>query len=238
MEVLDRFKTAFAQLGASPLGAPELLGSLVSVAAAQAVEADGAGLGMFTGSIRVPLGASDLDASEAERLQFTLGEGPCLTSHQHQVPVIANAGVLRRWPTYRAELLSVTPYRLVASFPLAGAPTLGNLDLYYTTADETRVPPIPAVGALTGSITEILLAQPLTTSATGLMAPPFLDSPASVARNRVMIAIGMLTSAQHIDFDEALDRLRARAYSHNQSVDELATAFIEGDEHADASHWR
>lgn len=54
MAVLDRFNSYFAQLGSSPLAAPEFFGSRVSVAAADAVAADGAGLGMFTELIRVP----------------------------------------------------------------------------------------------------------------------------------------------------------------------------------------
>lgn len=238
MDVLDRFDAAFDKLGDTPLGAPELFGSRLSAAAADAAAAAGAGLGMFTRLIRVPIGASDLHASVAERLQFTTGEGPCITSHHDQQPVIADDQVLQTWPTYRTEILRRTPYRLIASFPLAGASFLGNLDLYYTTTQQNRIPPLPTINELTAKISELLFTQPLIESATGSTAPAWMDNPFGVARNRVVVAIGMLTTALHIDFAEALARLRARAYSNDQTIDDLAAALINQQITTDQPDWQ
>jgi hypothetical protein len=60
----------------------------------------GAGIGVLADpGMRVPLGASDEDAATAERLQFTVGEGPCLQAHSSARPVYTPAAVFAaRWP--------------------------------------------------------------------------------------------------------------------------------------------
>lgn len=60
--------------------------------------------------MRVPLGASDEDAATAERLQFTVGEGPCLQAHSSARPVYTPAAVFAaRWPLLYEELTARTP---------------------------------------------------------------------------------------------------------------------------------
>jgi hypothetical protein len=64
------------------LPGPELLPTRLMKAAAAVLPVAAAGISIFISSgHRVPLGASDDTAALAERLQFTSGEGPCLSAH-------------------------------------------------------------------------------------------------------------------------------------------------------------
>lgn len=58
-------------------------------------------------------------AAEAERLQFTAGEGPCLSAHAEGRPVLADeATLMSRWPAYYDGLVGNTPIRGTISLPL------------------------------------------------------------------------------------------------------------------------
>lgn len=93
----------------------ELLPTRLMRAAAAALPVTAAGISAFTGyRQRVPLGASDDTAALAERLQFTAGEGPCITAHARLQPVYATAQIMAwQWPTFHAELVANTPYRTI-----------------------------------------------------------------------------------------------------------------------------
>jgi hypothetical protein len=85
---------------------------------------DGAGISLFFASDRrLPLGASDPDTAEAERLQFTVGEGPCLTSYVTGEPVLADEATMRN-AAIRRECLpsadSATGGRPIGSSAISG----------------------------------------------------------------------------------------------------------------------
>ncbi len=95
---------------------------------------DGAGLSasLLPGH-RLPLGASDSAAAAAERLQFTLGAGPCLSAQKaarwwspRPPRSCASSG-----PVYPQQLAERTPFCSVLSLPVGG-PLAGvvALDLY------------------------------------------------------------------------------------------------------------
>src|SRR3954471_8525889 len=77
--VVTRFRRAWgSQQGGEDAG-PELLPTrLTRACLAVLPAADGAGLSLLDNDFRVPIGATDDVAALAERLQFTIGEGPCL----------------------------------------------------------------------------------------------------------------------------------------------------------------
>jgi len=82
----------------------------------------GAGLSVIH-RLRVPLGPSDDQA--AERLQSTLGEGPCLAAVEQAGPVMGDsATIARRWPTFDVELQERTPFRFLVSLPLVARPRI------------------------------------------------------------------------------------------------------------------
>src|SRR6195952_1008533 len=121
------------------LPGPELLPARLMRAAAAALPIAAAGISVFTtDGHRVPLGASDDTAALAERLQFTVGEGPCLSVHGTGRALLATEEVMaRRWPTFHSELVGRTPFRSILSLPLDQPHLGGNaaMDLYYEESD-------------------------------------------------------------------------------------------------------
>lgn len=119
----------------SGLAGPELLPVRLMRACAKVLPVAAAGISIFSrGDHRVPLGASDDTAAFAERLQFTVGEGPCLNAHNRGRPILATEAVIsERWPTFYDELVTHTPYRSITSFPVRrGLNGDAAIDLYFT----------------------------------------------------------------------------------------------------------
>jgi hypothetical protein len=76
--IAGRFGAALDDADTPELRGPELLPVRVARACAQMLQVDGAGLSLVdTAQQRMPLGASSEEAATAERLQFTVGAGPC-----------------------------------------------------------------------------------------------------------------------------------------------------------------
>lgn len=94
----------------------ELLPTVLARAYLQVLPVAGAGLSI-TGELRLPLGSSDDVAAAAERLQTTLGEGPCLVACSANEPQLFDQAALSStWPVFHDEFVTSTPYRSVAPF--------------------------------------------------------------------------------------------------------------------------
>jgi hypothetical protein len=208
---------------------PSLVATLpqaLTLACVEVVPVAGAGLSL-TGQLRVPLSASSQHVAEAERLQTSLGEGPCLTAAAVGHPVAANADQLsRRWPVYAMQLRQRTAFRSVASLPLLwweGA-AFGALDLYSTepsgsfdNLDEIHASVSPAISAaLTGQHDWFFtLPDHLATDL------------AARRRTTVWTAIGMVMGTTALDYDDALALLRGHAFRHDLDLDEVARQVVE-----------
>ena len=206
---------------------PELLPVRLAQACAQALGVDGAGLSLFIGdAMRVPIGASDDDAGLAERLQFTLGEGPCFTAHHDGAPSCSTDEVLMaRWPLYHQELTVHTGYHGVVCMPLRrGMQGMAALDLYF------RSPEFPVdlqwdqVELAAELISELLTDMPH--DRTGDQTPPWLQNPFVDRRATVWVAIGMLNAGLNLNSPDALATLRAYSYGHDRTVDDTADDLI------------
>src|SRR5918997_5051546 len=127
----ERFDGALAT---SPptLEGPDLLPARLARACARALAVDGAGLSLHVGVLRTPIGTSDEETAHAERLQFTVGDGPCLRARDTgTVIAFSIEDIARNWPQLWASLLHETPYRGVLSVPLPSPMgPLVVLDLY------------------------------------------------------------------------------------------------------------
>ena len=213
------------------LPGPELLPTRLMKAAVAVLPVAAAGLSIFTTTgHRVPLGASDDIATMAERLQFTTGEGPCLSVHATDQPTLATSEAMAiRWPTFYTELIGQTPYRSIVSIPLR-QPGLGGdaaLDFYYT--DPDRGPDLQQSRDLvevTDMVAVLLTVSPHTT-VRRVSGPAWLNSPLAQDRMRVWTAIGMINHALHLNSADALARLRGYAYSQNTTIDDLARALTD-----------
>jgi hypothetical protein len=229
MTLLDDFHAALAS-ASGELPRPELLAEGLARACVQVLPVDGAGISLLIADRRMPLGASDPVAAEAERLQFTVGEGPCLTAHAEQGPVVADEAAIRsRWPGYHDALVTRTPIREVVSLPLRGALAgIGALDLYVT--------PPRTVGAL-GLADALIISSEVTTCLRiqdELLryrsdGPAWLDAPAAGRRSAVWRAVSLLHSSLGVGIPEALALLRARAYADDSTLDDLAEQVLSRD---------
>ena len=192
---------------------------------------EGAGISMAQKLLRVPLGWSSDAVGTAEQIQTTLGAGPCLSAVQSGAPSASDASVLAdRWPVYYDELSRLTPYRSVASIPLQvdGTPAFGALDLYASSTDLSSTLQLadiadaiarPIAVILSGAFTRLYDDDPY--------IPEWLDADPAVERMTVWTAVGMLISASPQSDEDALATLRAWAYGHGLSLDEVANDVVE-----------
>ena len=223
MALVENFHVA---LSATALALPgeELLPERLARACAQVLPVDGAGISLFFQSDRrLPLGASDPTSSEAERLQFTAGEGPCLTSHATGEPVLADEADIRaRWPGFYDALVARTPVRGTISLPLRDdLRGIGALDLYLVPPHQVGALSLQDALAVSREVSTTLQVQ----TREGRRrpdGPAWLDAPAAERRSTVWQAMGFLNSALHLDSPDALAVLRAHAYATGTSLDELA----------------
>ena len=228
-DILTNFKAMLAAgLHARP--APiETLPNRLAAAAAAVLPADGVGISLLDDqSFRVPLGASSPHAENAERLQFTLGEGPCLQAAAEQTMTrYTELGLARHWPVFHGELIQKTPYRAIASIPLHHATALrGAIDVYFTDPRAARLPDQQTTATVANAVGHALVGHPDFGAAGPNLS--WLDAPTVAARTNLWVAIGMLNVHLIIGNSDALAQLRGYAWSHNATVDDIAGRLIAG----------
>jgi len=222
----DRYEAVVRRSVAQEVDQVETLPLVLIQACVEVLPVDGAGLSL-TRELRVPLSASSALVTQAERLQTTLGEGPCLTASERGEPLVADLADLRAtWPLYCSELVRLTPFRSVASLPLPGpdGPGLGAVDLYFVAE---RPVPLAALSEIRSDVTDQVAAL-LLGSSSWLAGDPDRADPDNVTRRRmdVWAAVGMVVVGADLDNRDALAVLRAYAFGHDLSLDELARQVI------------
>ena len=208
---------------------PELLPTVLAQACVEVLPVAGAGLSVTRAlgspGLRVPLGASDEAAARVERLQTSLGEGPCLAAADRKEPLMVHSsGMASRWPVFHAELIGQTPFRSVASLPvLWGDPAdaVAALDLYL-------VVPMPGAGSRVDGerhrrdhrrdAVRLLTHHPVARGT----APGVDDRSIATQRMNVWVAVGILIGHAGLSSADALAVLRAYAFGHGVTLDDLA----------------
>jgi hypothetical protein len=198
---------------------------LMACIAAVAVDGGGMSLVSATGT-RQPLYGSDDTAQVMERLQFTVGEGPCVDASASGSPVLVpdlddpGSGVWQRWPVFLAEAAKAD-IRAVFAFPVSiGAISLGAIDLYRRSPGPLRREDLAKALTTVDAIASALLD--------GEGAPNSgldLDRLSGMAVHR---AAGMVMEQLGTSIEEALMRLRATAYAEGISINDLANDVIIG----------
>lgn len=232
MDVASRI-TRLSLSGNYPdLSGPELLPMRLIMACAEALPVSAVSVSVFgDGSHRVPLGSSSEASAVAERLQFTVGEGPCLAAHGAGGWVIATEEVLRTcWPAFHSELVARTPFRSVVSSPVGhGLGGIAAVDFYY---DSPEPPITPSLLADLEEAADVVGAMLMAQSGVGALtaAPPArLANQAASAWSEVWIALGMLNLALTIDNVTALHLLHDYADGHGCTLEQAAVALTTGE---------
>ena len=231
MTIAGRFQEALVAADAPGLGGPELLPVRLAAAAARMLEVDGAGISLIDPEgRRVPLGASSEDAATAERLQFTTGDGPCMTAQETRQPVFAvEEDLLRRWPVFADLLLGQTPFRAVVALPLR--PALagdGAMDLFFTRADEVTELDVFEALAVGELVTSALSEAAVWSTWSQDDGPAWLHGPAPRRRAAVWEALGLLGIELEAPAPAAMALLRVHAYGRGRSVDDVAADLLAG----------
>lgn len=226
MTIAGRFAAALSAAECPETAGPELLPVRLARAATTVLGVDGSGLSLLDASgQRTPLGADSGPAATAERLQFTVGIGPCLAAQQTGQPVLADGSELRRrWAPYADLLVGTTPYRAVVALPVRSVlDGTGAIDLYFRcSADLLRLDVFEgtAVAALVGAALDAAAEEPRSAGGPG---PAWLRG-----RTNVWAAVGVVAMELELDAPLALSVLRARAYATGRTVDDLAADVLTG----------
>ncbi|MFD3513935.1 ANTAR domain-containing protein [Streptomyces sp. NPDC058657] len=192
------------------------------------VGADGLGLSAITsGEIRSVVYAVDERSHRLEDAQLVAGEGPCTEAYRHRRMVEAELqSVSGKWPVFTRTAGELGIRRVVA-VPLlvGGGVPVGAVDIYRTTA----LPLDPAHRNLLGAYARILALltvdfQPAligweqAAPQTGPVGyPPVVHQ-----------AAGTAAEDSNVTVSEALARMRAHAFSHQQLLKDVARDILAG----------
>lgn len=209
------------------LAAREVGTNRLCTVSADAVEVSGAGIMLMSDD--VPKGSicsSNGVSARLEELQQDLGEGPCIDAFDQAVPVLEPDLAdpkHPRWISFTPPAVA-TGARAVFGFPMhVGAVRLGALNLY---RDEP--------GALTDDqhADALVLAEVAAHEVLAMQA----DAPAGALaaeledggnfRFVVHQASGMVSVQLGVSVGEALIRLRAHAFSHDEPLTDVATDVV------------
>lgn len=187
--------------------------------------ADGASVSLSSdGRALSPVWASDATALVLEERQLTLGEGPCLDAVATGGPVLvedlaSTRGIPLAWPSFVRDVTELG-VRGVFAFPVqVGVIALGCLELYRRRAGGLSAPQLSAAlnaaGVLGGALLDVGGTREV-------------DDVLPHYRLAVHQAAGMITVQLDVPIDEAMIRLRARAFSEGRSINEVAMRVVDG----------
>jgi hypothetical protein len=194
---------------------------------ARFVAVSGAAVTVMTGDRagQTTVCCSDHIARVLDDLQFTLGEGPCVDAFSSDRPVSEPdlGQSSERWLAFTPAAISAGA-AAVFGFPLRAGPTLlGALTLYRdrpgALGSEQHADALVVADVIAREIVARQAAAPA-----GMVADDLADDRS--LRVVVHQATGMVAAQLDVEVQEALLRLRARAYSEDTSVTVVATAVV------------
>jgi hypothetical protein len=196
--------------------------------------AQGAAISVYLGAdIAIPIGASDLDATAGEALQFTVREGPCFSSYSQGKPVLVpdldrpDSQAWSDWPTYSEQLLRHTPYHAVFAYPLLREGiSMGSVSLYRRSPG--RPDCLDEFTGVVSCIADRLLEEDMVIDIDGEPEYQWMDGPTARRRRQVWLAQGLTLQANRVTPGQSLELLRAQAFSAGRLLDDLAEDIVTG----------
>ncbi|MEX3105491.1 MULTISPECIES: GAF and ANTAR domain-containing protein [unclassified Streptomyces] len=178
----------------------------------------------------VVLCASDSVAARLAEIQYTLGEGPGMEAVRLRAPVFATdltrPPATRRWPLFSVQAAKAGA-EAAFSLPLAGgAGALGTLDLYRETSGSLSDDHIRTALLVADAVALAVIALDHA-SARREGVVTWLAA-AEADREEVHQATGMMMVRLGVNAEEALLRLRARAFAEGRTTTEIARGVIDG----------
>lgn len=199
----------------------------VGRAAVEALPVDGAVIHLMSDGKDAGVAASSTARwRRIGELSFTIGEGPCLDAARSRRPVLVPelGRAAMRWPGYTSV---VQGHGVAAVFALpmqAGAVSFGVLELFAETPMVLELDDLTLALAFARVATEVLLGG--RSANRGPQLADDLDIPLN--RSEIHQAQGMVMVALSITLAEAMIRMRARAFTADVPLVELARGVISG----------
>jgi hypothetical protein len=201
----------------------------VSAAAVLLLAVSGAGISlMLDGELRGAAGLSDPGIAAIQELELELGEGPGREAWRSGEPVLTSdlaAGAERRWPVFAPAAVQAGA-RAVFAFPIAlGAIRLGVLMLYRER---------PGVLSTDQVAHGYILADIATWTILGLQAGAAQDGLSELLAGEpphwaeIHQATGKVAAQLGISLEEALVRLRGRAFASGRPLRVIAREIVGG----------
>ncbi|GGW65653.1 GAF domain-containing protein [Streptomyces lucensis JCM 4490] len=174
--------------------------------------------------------ASDRVAARLAELQYTVGDGPCHTALDRGAPVLAvdlsQGGDAHRWPIFASEAVALG-VRAVFSLPLgvSGA-AIGTLDLYSERVGGLTEPDMRTAlwvrDAVTYALVGLQSSDPVGGEDGAEDGVASWMAASEADHTEVYQAVGMVMVQLDVDPEQALDRMRGRAYAEGRTVSQLA----------------
>jgi transcriptional regulator with GAF, ATPase, and Fis domain len=185
---------------------------------------------VFDGASSGTLGSNGASARMYDELQFTVGEGPCLDSVTHQIPMlVVDLAEEPRWPAYGPALLAHN-IRSVHALPIVvAAEFIGALDLFRAQPGQLEGDDL-AGAIIAAELAAIAVLDLLDADLQAAVSDPKSNAWAelnALSRAEVSQATGMLVAQLGVEPAEALVRLRAYAYATGRCATEVARDIIE-----------
>jgi hypothetical protein len=169
-------------------------------------------------------GASDATAWALQNLEFTLGEGPGVDAYHEARPVVIDdlQNSYERWPQFVQSAAGLGVGSALALPLQVGAIKLGVFVLYGNQPRTMSAEYLREALQITDLITNLVLA--LQSEAASESLAWALD----VSNCRVVHqATGMISVQLHCGVEEALVRLRGRAFTSGRTIDDVAESVVE-----------
>jgi GAF domain-containing protein len=216
--------------------AHEAVDALAEVARDVIGHAEGAGVSLINNGERTSVGATDARVLEADTLQYSLGEGPCLSAWADSQPVLVTDTTMEvRWKDW-SSAAAEAGVRSCLSVPLLrGRDTIGAMKVYssapeaFTSADRHLLMNLAkSAAALLGHIQASNTPQRISDTVKESLA----------ARDTVGIACGILMERHDLDRDEALTRITTLSGADRTSMNDTAASIAQRQDGADTSETR
>jgi len=222
----ERWLRITAALSERRRGDKPILGELCRACADMLLVA-GAGITlMASDDLQASMGASNPVVARLQELEFTLGHGPCTDAYARGVPVL-EPDLVRDPPTRWTGFIEpaiADEIEGVFSFPLQiGAARLGAVALYRDHAGALSTDTFADAFVMADVITRTILAMHGGMPEELLLAT-LRDEGAY--RAEVHQASGMISVQLQISVGDALVRLRARAYSLERPISDVAADVV------------
>jgi GAF domain len=198
------------------------------------LEVDGAAISvMYEGATRGTFGSSGELSRRLDEFQFTLGEGPCLDAVAKGRPMLAadlGAASEQRWPAYAGAVLAAGVRAVFATPVVVAAVRVGAIGVFRHLPgplSPDRLAGLFHAADLAGlPLLDLIGRRDLALTSAGDPSDAWSEL-ISLERVEVYQATGMIMFQVGVEPPDALVRLRAYAYAHDQTATEVAQAVLQ-----------